>query len=56
MATQPDTSPRPLSFSDGLTLLFIGLRLTHQINWNWVWVVSPFVAAAIIRTILDKEG
>lgn len=25
-----------------LGLLFIGLKLTHYINWPWLWVLSPF--------------
>ena len=30
-----------LSFVDALTLLFIALKLTGQIDWNWIWVLSP---------------
>ena len=30
-----------LGFVDALTLLFIALKLTGQIDWNWVWVLSP---------------
>ena len=30
-----------LGFVDGLTLLFIALKLTGQIDWNWIWVLSP---------------
>lgn len=24
-----------------LSLLFIGLKLTHFITWSWLWVLSP---------------
>jgi hypothetical protein len=24
-----------------LTLLFVGLKLGHVIDWHWVWVLSP---------------
>ena len=24
-----------------LTILFIGLKLTNHINWDWLWVLSP---------------
>lgn len=24
-----------------LTVLFVGLKLTNQIDWSWLWVVSP---------------
>ena len=30
-----------LGFVDVLTLLFIALKLTGQIDWNWIWVLSP---------------
>ena len=30
-----------LDFVDALTLLFIALKLTGQIDWNWIWVLSP---------------
>lgn len=25
----------------GLALLFIGLKLTNNIDWDWVWVLAP---------------
>lgn len=24
-----------------LAVLFIGLKLTHSIDWSWVWVLCP---------------
>lgn len=30
-----------ISFIGLLTILFIGLKLTHNINWSWLWVLSP---------------
>jgi hypothetical protein len=24
-----------------LTVLFVGLKLTHVIGWSWWWVLSP---------------
>lgn len=37
-----------ISFIGGLTLLFIGLKLTGVINWSWWWVLAPaWIAAAI---------
>ena len=29
-----------ISFCGALTVLFVGLKLTHQIAWSWVWVLS----------------
>ena len=41
-----------IGFCGLLTLLFIGLKLTHYIDWSWVWVLSPlwigFALALII--------
>lgn len=31
------------SFPSWLTLLFIGLKLTHYIDWSWWWVFSPML-------------
>ena len=47
-----------LGFVDALTLLFIALKLTGQIDWNWIWVLSPiwisisFLAVLAIVIIL----
>lgn len=30
-----------VGFFAGLTLLFIGLKLTNMIDWSWLWVLSP---------------
>ena len=30
-----------IGFIGLLTLLFIGLKLTHYIDWPWLWVLSP---------------
>jgi len=32
-----------MKFSHLLTLLFIGLKLTGYIDWNWFWVLSPYL-------------
>lgn len=40
-----------------LGLLFIGLKLTGNIHWAWVWVVSPFwIPLAIVLSILLLAG
>jgi len=30
-----------IGFLSYLTLIFITLKLTHMIDWSWVWVLSP---------------
>lgn len=42
-----------LTFIDGLTLLFIGLKLTNNINWSWIWVLSPEWIVLIIGIIIS---
>lgn len=34
-------------FTGLLTILFIGLKLTHYINWSWWWVLSPLWIVAL---------
>ena len=37
-----------VGFVGMLTILFVGLKLTGVIDWNWVWVLSPiWIMAAI---------
>ena len=31
-----------IDFFEALTLIFITLKLTDFIDWNWVWVLAPF--------------
>jgi hypothetical protein len=35
------TSSGGIGFFGLLTVLFIGLKLTHYIEWSWWWVFSP---------------
>ena len=37
-----------ISFTGALTILFIGLKLTHVINWSWWWVLSPIWISLLI--------
>jgi hypothetical protein len=39
MATQ--TKSGGVSFAGLLFLLFLGLKLTNQIDWSWWWVTAP---------------
>ena len=54
-----------MGFSTALTLIFITLKLTKQINWSWIWIFSPIwitilgivillLVGFIIFTITDK--
>ena len=33
---------------DILTLVFIALKVSNNINWDWVWVLSPFWITSLI--------
>lgn len=37
----------------GLTILFVGLKLLHQIDWSWWWIVSPVPIAFILAFCLQ---
>jgi hypothetical protein len=32
----------------GLLIVFTILKLTHVINWSWVWIVSPIWISVIL--------
>jgi hypothetical protein len=40
-----------MKFLDWLTLLFIALKLTGQITWPWIWVLSPFWIVLVVAAI-----
>lgn len=40
-----------IGFFGMLTILFIGLKLTDNIDWSWMWVLGPLwipLAAAVV--------
>lgn len=41
-----------IGFCGMLTLLLIALKLTHNIDWPWVWVFSPAWIGSIISIII----
>jgi len=45
-----------ISFFGLLTILFVGLKLTHYIDWSWWWILSPLwiplVAALAVLIVL----
>ena len=42
------SSSSGIGFSGALTVLFVGLKLTGQITWPWLWVLSPIWISALI--------
>jgi hypothetical protein len=50
------TSSSGIGFGSLLFLLFLGLKLTNNIDWSWWWVTAPLwlpfsVGVVIIGTI-----
>lgn len=37
-----------IGFCGLLTVLFIGLKLTHYIAWSWWWVLAPMWIPVVI--------
>lgn len=41
-----------ITFIGLLAILFIGLKLSNQIDWSWLWVLSPlWMPIAIVITV-----
>lgn len=50
-----------IGFCGLLTIVFIVLKLTNNIDWSWWWVVSPLwlpvaIAALIIAVVMIFAG
>ena len=48
MSSSSSSSSGGISFTGALTVLFVGLKLTHVISWPWLWVLSPIWISALI--------
>jgi hypothetical protein len=47
------SSSSGIGFSGLLTVLFVGLKLTHFIDWSWWWILSPiWIGAGLTLTVL----
>ena len=52
-----DTKNTGMSLTGILLIVFLVLKLTHNIDWSWWWVLSPLwipIAMVILFTILLK--
>ena len=49
---QESKSNGGIGFSTLLTLMFIFLKLTGQIDWSWLWVLSPIWITMILVFVL----
>ena len=41
-----------MGFIGVLTLIFIVLKLTNNISWSWIWVLSPIWITTILLIII----
>ncbi len=43
-----------MSLSTVLLIIFVTLKLTHNIDWAWIWVLAPFWISglAMLTTML----
>jgi hypothetical protein len=41
--------------AEALLLLFLGLRLTDNIDWPWIWVLAPGWIAFIIGAVSEMR-
>jgi hypothetical protein len=46
------SSSSGIGFTGLLTVLFVGLKLTHVITWSWLWVLSPIWISFLIGLAL----
>jgi len=42
----------PATASDMALLMFVGLKLSHQINWSWWWVTSPMWITLVLIFVI----
>lgn len=48
-----NTYSTPSFFFEGLTILFIALKLTGVIGWSWWWVLAPiWIPAAVVLAFI----
>ena len=40
-----------MGFCSALGLLFIALKLLHQIEWSWWWVLSPLWIPVVLLAV-----
>jgi len=53
MSKSSSSSSSGIGFAGLLTVLFIGLKLTHYIDWSWWWVLSPlWISTGIVLLII----
>lgn len=52
MSKDSSSSSSGIGFAGMLTILFIALKLTGQIDWSWFWVLSPIWITVMLVLLL----
>lgn len=47
-----NSSSGGVGFCGLLTVLFVGLKLTGNIDWSWWWVLSPIWISALFAVLV----
>lgn len=42
-----------IGFTEILTICFIHLKLSNNIDWSWFWIVSPIWIRIIIKSCIN---
>ena len=50
--TMTKINEMPMTGIEALQLLFIGLKLTDNIDWGWIWVLSPAWIMLLVLTVI----
>lgn len=51
MSESSSSSSSGIGFTGLLTVLFVGLKLTHFIDWRWRWVLSPIWISIVLWVV-----
>lgn len=52
MSSNSGSSGGGIGFTGLLTILFVGLKLGHVIDWSWWWVLSPLWIVAGLTVLV----
>lgn len=52
MSNNNTSSSGGVGLASLLTVLFVGLKLTGNIDWSWWWVLSPLWISAALTVLI----
>lgn len=52
MSNSSSSSSSGIGFGGLLTVAFIVLKLTHIIDWKWIWVLSPLWISVVLVILI----